>query len=326
MGCCERSPPLLREQIVVDRDIEPPMGQVEDRHGQHAEPVVGDRQAKLQREGAGPAAQVIPTGIKPLVPVLPPQPVGFTLDVVLVPDALDVAQKLFAVAGLIVAAVRVILKDTLALHGAEMMQVDLVSHLGFAKNELLAAVEVGTDKVRIRGQETLLLALAALAAPDEHIGPDLVLAEIAAVQGGVFRAADTHALGKVIEPRARLALRVGALIHRLSAAAARNIGDRALRLGDTTKLHPKHAARAGHILVDGRGALALRGEIVRVILQQGNLLGAQLIEVADAAVLFAPLPEVNGIVAVFLDGLRHDRRFLVLDLHGADGDLSDFVF
>lgn len=73
------------------------MGQVEDRHGQHAEPVVGDRQAKLQREGAGPAAQVIPTGIKPLVPVLPPQPVGFTLDVVLVPDALDVAQKLFAV-------------------------------------------------------------------------------------------------------------------------------------------------------------------------------------------------------------------------------------
>ena len=51
-----------------------------------------------------------------------------------------------------------------------------------------------------------------------------------------------------------------------------------------------------------------------------------MIEVADAAVLFAPLPEVNGIVAVFLDGLRHDRRFLVLDLHGADGDLSDFVF
>ena len=82
-------------------------------------------------------------------------------------------------------------------------------------------------------------------------------------------------------------------------------------------------------LLDANDALfdlALRGEIVRVILQQGNLLGAQLIEVADAAVLFAPLPEVNGIVAVFLDGLRHDRRFLVLDLHGADGDLSDFVF
>ena len=34
----------------------------------------------------------------------------------------------------------------------------------------------------------LLLALAALAAPDEHIGPDLILAEIAAVQSGVFRA------------------------------------------------------------------------------------------------------------------------------------------
>ena len=146
------------------------------------------------------------------------------------------------------------------------------------------------------------------------------------MQSGVFRAADAYALGKVIKPRARLALRVGALVHRLSTAAARDIGDRALRLGDRAKLHPKHAARAGHILVDGRGALTLRGEIVRVILQQGSLLSAQLVEVADAAVLFAPLPEVNGIVAVFLDGLRHDRRFLVLDLHGADGDLSDFVF
>ena len=125
------------------------MGQVEDRHGQHAEPVVGDRQAEPKRKGAGPTAQVIPTGIKPLVPVLPPQPVGFTLDIVFVPDVLDVTQKLFAVAGLIVAAVRVILKDTLALHGAEMMQVDLVSHLGFAENGFLAAVEVGADKVRM---------------------------------------------------------------------------------------------------------------------------------------------------------------------------------
>lgn len=301
------------------------MRQMQHGDGQRAEAVVADGQPQLLRQLAGLAAQVILTGIELFAPVLGTQAVGFTNLVILIPDILDVGEELVAILRVVGAAVSVILISTLALHGTEMMEIDLVAHLVPAEDALLTSVEVSADEVHILRQDALLLALSSLAAPHEDIRPDGVFAEIAAPQGGVLRAADADPRREVVQARARLALCVCAVIDRLIPAAAGVVSQHTARLVDLVELHAEDTAGARKILVDGARALALISKIVGVPLQQGQKVLEQRVQMTDSMRFLCPCAEVDRVIAILLDGLLRDHGVLVLELLRVDLDLRNFI-
>jgi len=139
---------LDRQNVVADRDVQTPMGQMENAHSHEGQSVVRDGQVVFQGELAVEPAQI----------VYPIYLIVMQLPAVVLEAHFQLADQLFPKRR-VTDGVQIIQIGPLGLAGAQMVQIDLVFHF-FLRKEILIGIlflKIGTDKSNVRWEDPLIL-------------------------------------------------------------------------------------------------------------------------------------------------------------------------
>lgn len=141
---------LDRQNVVADRDIQTPMGQMEYTHGHQSQSVVRDGKIVLLGKLAVEPAQI----------VYPIYLIVMQLPAVGCEAHFQLADQLF-LERRVTDGVQIIQVGPLGLAGAEIVQIDLVFHF-FPRKEILIGIlflKIGTDESNVRWEDPLILNL-----------------------------------------------------------------------------------------------------------------------------------------------------------------------
>lgn len=276
---------LDRKNVVADRDIQTPMGQMEYTHGHQGQSVVRGGQVVFQRKLAVAAAQIV-YPIYLIVIQLPA--VGCEAHFQLA-DQLCLKRR-------VADGVQVIQIGPLGLTGAEMVQIDLVFHFSLCKEILIGILflKIGTDKSNVRWEDPLILNLPPFSFDPNAQVTGFVFHQITATELLVLSAAKTQPGGKVVQPRGCLSLGILMAVRRLGPAAAgvlRHMSD-----GLLDRIHsniPDPADRC-QIGVDRTGGIPFLNQKIGIILY----VRLAVIKVPAMVVSLAPIPEFDGVVLI----------------------------
>lgn len=202
---------LDRQNVVAYRDIQTPMGQMENAHSHEGQSVVRGGQVVFQRKLAIATAQIV-YPIYLIVIQLPA--VGGEAHFQLA-DQLCLKRR-------VADGVQVIQIGPLGLAGAQMVQIDLVFHFFLCKEILIGILflKIGTDESNVRWENPLILNLPPFSFDPNAQVTGFVFYQITATELLVLSAAESYARRKVVQPRGCLSLGILAAIRRLSPAAA----------------------------------------------------------------------------------------------------------
>lgn len=141
---------LDRQNVVADRDIQTPMGQMEYTHGHQSRSVVCDGKVVFQGELAVEPAQI----------VYPIYLIVMQLPAVVLEAHFQLADQLFPKRR-VTDGVQIIQIGPLGLAGAQMVQIDLVFHFFLCKEILIGILflKIGTDESNVRWEDPLILNL-----------------------------------------------------------------------------------------------------------------------------------------------------------------------
>ena len=276
---------LDRQNVVADRDIQTPMGQMEYTHGHQSQSVVRGGKIVLLGKLAVESAQIV-YPIYLIVIQLPA--VGCEAHFQLA-DQLCLKRR-------VADGVQVIQIGPLGLAGAQMVQIDLIVQLGFIEDVFtrVLAREIVAHKIQIGRENALILNLTAFAPDADAQMAGLVLYQAAAAKAVIFQAAEPYARRKVVQPRGCLSLGILAAIRRLNPAAAGVLSHMSNGLLDRIHSNIPDPADRRQIGVDRTGGIPFFDQKIGIILY----VRLAVIKVPAMVVSLAPIPEFDGVVLI----------------------------
>ena len=172
------------QNVVANRDVQTPMGQMEYTHGHESQSVVRDGQVVFQGELAVEPAQII----------YPIYLIVMQLPAVVLEAHFQLADQL-CLKRRVADGVQVIQIGPLGLAGAQMVQIDLIVQLGFIEDVFtrVLAREIVAHKIQIGRENALILNLTAFAPDADAQMAGLVLYQAAAAKAVIFQAAEPYA-------------------------------------------------------------------------------------------------------------------------------------
>ena len=276
---------LDRQNVVADRDVQTPMGQMENAHSHEGQSVVRGGQVVFQRKLAIATAQIV-YPIYLIVIQLPA--VGCEAHFQLA-DQLCLERR-------VTDGVQIIQIGPLGLAGAQMVQVDLIVQLGFIEDVFIRVLahEIVAHKIQIGRENALILNLTAFAPDADAQMAGLVLYQATAAKAVIFQAAEPYERRKVVQPRGCLSLGILAAIRRLSPAAAGVLRHMSDGLLDRIHSNIPNPADRRQIGVDRAGGIPFLDQKIGIILY----VRLAVIKVPAFIIIFAPIPEFNGVVLI----------------------------
>lgn len=276
---------LDRQNVVADRDIQTPMGQMENAHSHQSQSVVRGGKIVLLGKLAVESAQIV-YPIYLIVIQLPA--VGCEAHFQLA-DQLCLKRR-------VADGVQVIQIGPLGLAGAQMVQIDLVFHF-FPRKEILIGIlflKIGTDKSNVRWEDPLILNLPTFSFDPNAQVTGFVFYQITATELLVLSAAEPYARRKVVQPRGCLSLGILAAIRRLNPAAAGVLSHMSDGLLDRIHSNIPDPADRRQIGVDRTGGIPFFDQKIGIILY----VRLAVIKVPAMVVSLAPIPEFDGVVLI----------------------------
>ena len=273
------------QNVVADRDIQTPMGQMEYTHGHQSQSVVRDGQVVFQGELAVEPAQI----------VYPIYLIVMQLPAVVLEAHFQLADQLFPKRR-VTDGVQIIQIGPLGLAGAEMVQIDLVFHF-FPRKEILIGIfflKIGTDKSNVRWEDPLILNLPPFSFDPNAQVTGFVFHQITATELLVLSAAESYARRKVVQPRGCLSLGILAAIRRLGPAAAGVLRHMSDGLLDRIHSNIPDPADRRQIGVDRAGGIPFLNQKIGIILY----VRLAVIKVPTFIIFFAPKSKFDGMVLI----------------------------
>lgn len=276
---------LDRKNVVADRDIQTPMGQMENAHSHEGQSVVRDGQVVFQRKLAIATVQI----------VYPIYLIVIQLPAVVLEAHFQLADQLFPKRR-VTDGVQIIQIGPLGLTGAQIVQIDLVFYF-FPRKEILIGIlflKIGTDESNVRWEDPLILNLPPFSFDPNAQVTGFVFHQITATELLVLSAAKTQPGGKVVQPRGCLSLGILAAIRRLGPAAAGVLCRMSDRLLDRIHSNIPNPADRRQIGVDRTGGIPFFDQKIGIILY----VRLAVIKVPAFIIIFAPIPEFDGVVLI----------------------------
>lgn len=273
------------QNVVADRDVQTPMGQMEYTHGHESQSVVRDGQVVFQGELAVEPAQI----------VYPIYLIVMQLPAVVLEAHFQLADQLFPKRR-VTDGVQIIQIGPLGLAGAQMVQVDLIVQLGFIEDVFIRVLarEIVAHKLQIGRENALILNLTAFAPDADAQMAGLVLYQTAAAKAVIFQAAEPYARRKVVQPRGCLSLDILAAIRRLSPAAAGVLCRVSDRLLDRIHSNTPDPADRRQMGVDRTGGITFLDQKIGIILY----VRLAVIKVPAFIIFFAPKSKFDSMVLI----------------------------
>ena len=248
---------LDRQNVVADRDIQTPMGQMENAHSHEGQSVVRGGQVVFQRKLAVEPAQI----------VYPIYLIVMQLPAVVLEAHFQLADQLFPKRR-VTDGVQIIQIGPLGLAGAQIVQIDLVFHF-FPRKEILIGIlflKIGTDESNVRWEDPLILNLPPFSFDPNAQVTGFVFHQITATELLVLSAAESYARRKVVQPRGCLSLGILAAIRRLNPAVAGVLCRASDRLLDRIHSNIPNPADRRQIGVDRTGGIPFLDQKIGIIL------------------------------------------------------------
>lgn len=276
---------LDRKNVVADRDIQTPMGQMENAHSHEGQSVVRDGQVVFQRKLAIATVQI----------VYPIYLIVIQLPAVVLEAHFQLADQLFPKRR-VTDGVQIIQIGPLGLTGAQIVQIDLVFYF-FPRKEILIGIlflKIGTDESNVRWEDPLILNLPPFSFDPNTQVTGFVFYQITATELLVLSAAESYARRKVVQPRGCLSLGILTAIRRLSPAAAGVLSHMSDGLLDRIHSNIPDPADRRQIGVDRTGGIPFFDQKIGIILY----VRLAVIKVPAMVVSLAPIPEFDGVVLI----------------------------
>lgn len=276
---------LDRKNVVADRDIQTPMGQMENAHSHEGQSVVRGGKIVLLGKLAVESAQI----------VYPIYLIVIQLTAVGCEAHFQLADQL-CLKRRVADGVQVIQIGPLGLAGAQMVQIDLVFHF-FLRKEILIGIlflKIGTDESNVRWEDPLILNLPPFSFDPNAQVTGFVFHQITATELLVLSAAESYARRKVVQPRGCLSLGILAAIRRLNPAAAGVLSHMSDGLLDRIHSNIPDPADRRQIGVDRTGGIPFFDQKIGIILY----VRLAVIKVPAMVVSLAPIPEFDGVVLI----------------------------
>ena len=276
---------LDRKNVVVDRDIQTPMGQMENAHSHQSQSVVRGGKIVLLGKLAVESAQI----------VYPIYLIVIQLPAVGCEAHFQLADQLF-LERRVADGIQIIQVGPLGLTGAEVVQINLVFHFFLCKEILIGILflKIGTDKSNVRWEDPLILNLPTFSFDPNAQVTGFVFHQITATELLVLSAAESYARRKVVQPRGCLSLGILAAIRRLSPAAAGVLRHMSDGLLDRIHSNIPDPADRRQIGVDRTGGIPFLDQKIGIILY----VRLAVIKVPAFIIIFAPIPEFDGVVLI----------------------------
>ena len=276
---------LDRQNVVADRDIQTPMGQMENAHSHEGQSVVRGGQVVFQRKLAIATAQI----------VYPIYLIVMQLPAVGCEAHFQLADQLF-LERRVTDGVQVIQIGPLGLAGAQMVQIDLVFHFFLCKEILIGILflKIGTDESNVRWEDPLILNLPPFSFDPNAQVTGFVFYQITATELLVLSAAESYARRKVVQLRGCLSLGILAAIRRLSPAAAGVLRHMSDGLLDRIHSNIPDPADRRQIGVDRAGGITFLDQKIGIILY----VRLAVIKVPAFIIIFAPKSKFDGVVLI----------------------------
>lgn len=293
---------LDRQNVVADRDVQTPMGQMEYTHGHESQSVVRDGQVVFQGELAVEPAQI----------VYPIYLIVMQLPAVVLEAHFQLADQLFPKRR-VTDGVQIIQIGPLGLAGAQMVQVDLIVQLGFIEDVFIRVLarEIVAHKLQIGRENALILNLTAFTPDADAQMAGFVLYQTTAAKAVIFQAAESYARRKVVQPRGRLSPGILAAIRRLGPAAAGVLCRVSDRLLDRIHSNIPNPADPRQIGVDRIGGITFFDQKIGIILY----VRLAVIKVPAFIIFSAPKSEFDGMVLILPFAFFRDcERFRLISI------------